>query len=277
MTALTESAFGAIAEIARREAGIDLGATKVAMVAARTGRRLRALGMTDYAEYCALIAGTSDAADAERRALVNAVTTNVTGFFRERHHFPILARHVAARLADPSRDRVSIWSAGGADGSEAVSALLAVAAVVPSCDLARLDVLVTDIDDDAIAAARAGRYDDAGLVGPDREAYAAFLAPVPDGFALVPSLRARVTVRRHNLVGAVPIGAAFDVVLCRNVLIYFDDATKRDVQAALIPAVRPGGLLMLGHSERLLDEREAPEMVRVGPTAFRRVDAEAAR
>ena len=270
--AMPPAALQTVSDIARHEAGLNLGAGKAAMVEARLRRRLRALGLADYAAYCALVEGSTEESRRERRALVNAMTTNVTSLFRERHHFPILADHVARRLRDGSRREVAIWSAGGSNGCEAVSALLAIAAAVPSADLARLSVLVTDIDDGAVAAAEEGLYDFAGLTDDDRALYGGFLRRHGDSrFSLVPELRDRITVRRHNLVRTRAPGTAFDAVLCRNVLIYFDDATTRQVEGALVAAVRPGGLLFLGHSERVLPEAAgADELIRVGTTAFQR-------
>ena len=269
---LPDLAFETIAGVARLEAGLHIEPAKSAMVEARVRRRLRALGLARVEDYCALVAGTSDEATRERRALVNAMTTNVTGFFRERHHFDLLAQHVAARLRDAPPRTVSIWSAGGSDGSEAVSAVLAVAEHAGDDAALRLRVLVTDVDDGAIAAATTGAYRLASLDGADLHRHAGRIVGGGEGaFSLRPDLRASIEVRHHNLVRAQAPGSGFDAILCRNVLIYFDDATKRTVQETLIASLRPGGLLFLGHSERLVaDAAGYDEMRRVGVTAFRR-------
>ena len=272
MLTLPPSAFRAIADIARAEAGLNIEPGKAAMVEARVRRRLRFLGLADYDRYCALLAGTSDAARRERRNLINAMTTNVTAFFRERHHFDLLADHVARRLAPEPRREIAIWSAGASDGSEAVSAVLAILEACPHLDPARLRVLATDIDDGAVAAARAGRYRLAALGAEDRARHARHIEEDADGtFGLRPALHRCVEVRRHNLAGPTGVGGTFDVVLCRNVLIYFDDDVKRQVQDRLVRAVRPGGLLCLGHSERLLVAGAGTDALpRVGITTFQR-------
>jgi chemotaxis protein methyltransferase CheR len=222
-----------------------------------------------------MLDGDTEAAIRERRALVNAMTTNVTSLFRERHHFSTMADHVARQLADRSRREVTVWSAGGADGSEAVSAALSIAAATQARDLERWHIVMTDIDDDAIDAAEAGRYPLSSLTPEDRARFAPFFV-VEEGvgagtFTLRPDVKARIGVRRHNLVRAPAPASGFDAVFCRNVLIYFDEATKHVVQETLVSAVRPGGMLFLGHSERLLETAVgADQMTRVGITSFRR-------
>ena len=272
MTVLPPEVFCAIAEIARAEAGLHLAPTKTAMVDARVRRRLRLLGLSSYRDYGDLLAGTSPGAERERRILVNAMTTNVTALFRERHHFDAIAAHVAGRMRSRRGEVIRIWSAGGSDGSEAVSAVLAVAEACPGLDAARLQVLVTDVDDGAVQAATAGAYPIAALSAQDWSRYGAFLARREDGsFTLADALRRCIEVRRHNLAGAASVGHAFDAVLCRNVLIYFDDDVKRQVQERLVSAVRPGGILCLGHSERLIAAAPgAEQMARLGTTCFRR-------
>ncbi|WP_308915100.1 protein-glutamate O-methyltransferase CheR [Jannaschia sp. LMIT008] len=275
MIALDEPTFRRIATVLHDEAGIHLQPSKAAMIRARLRRRLRMLGLTDYADYCDLLDAAGTAGSSERRELVNALTTNVTGFFREPHHFDAIAADARARMHHQIERPYGLWSAGSSDGSEAVSAVLAIAEAVPTLDPKRLRVLATDIDDEAMAAVARGRYPGTALP-PDRTVrHAGALDQHTDGtFGLAARLRPCIELRRHNLVGDRPVQAQFDVVLCRNVMIYFDDATKARVQRDLIRAVRPGGMLCLGHSERLLKgEPGERDMQRIGTTCYRRDDS----
>lgn len=275
MLSLSDDTFAAMAAILRDETGIQIDPQRAAMVEARVGRRLRQLGIADdFDRYRALLEEGGDLADGERRAFVNVMTTNVTGFFREGHHFDLLAAHVAARRRAAPGAPVAVWSAGCASGAEAVSAVLAIAAACPDMPPDALSVVATDIDDGAVEAARTGFYDPDLLAADAASRYAALLCADDRGrVGLAPPWRARVRAARHNLVGGAPIPNAppggFDAILCRNVVIYFAEPAKRAAQSALDGALRPGGLLMLGHSERLLLPMAA-SYERIGLTAFRR-------
>lgn len=229
----TTADFQAIAAMLRHDAGITLSASKTALVYSRLAKRLRALGLSSFADYCALVAGPS--AGDERRQMMTALTTNLTSFYREAHHFEHLKTQVLPPLLDNARrgGRVRLWSAACSTGQEAYSLAMTILSLVP--DAARLDIRVlgTDIDAAVLAEAQAGVYADAefGTVPPDlRMRWFQRVRGAAGGWRVTDDLRRLVVFRELNLAGGTwPMRGRFQAVLCRNVVIYFDD----DIQAAV--------------------------------------------
>ncbi|MEL7299550.1 MAG: CheR family methyltransferase [Pseudomonadota bacterium] len=246
--------FSAIAEIAKEEAGLHLGDTKRAMVSARLMRRVARLGLTSLADYLPYI---SDPGAPERRRMVSALTTNVSSFFREPHHFEALRREILPPLIDAARrgGRVRLWSAGAAHGQEAYSIALSVLDLEPSAPQLDIRILGTDIDPSVIRFAQLAAYH-RSMVGdvPERlrKSYFHFDASSETYLAKAPLLQL-VIFRELNLHGPWPMPGRFDVIFCRNVVIYFGE----DAQSALWPRfeakLTDGGWLMVGHSERIPD------------------------
>jgi chemotaxis protein methyltransferase CheR len=267
--------FDRIAAFAREEAGLVLPRDKAPMVLARVGKRLRALGLTSLAEYCAHL--DRDDADGERRELLYTLTTNVTSFLREEHHFEALSTRLLPELVARARSggRVRIWSAGCSSGQEPYGLAMLVLDHMSDAAEHDLRILATDVDRNILRLARAGVYD-AHQVEPLPKAWRdRFLAPAPaeagrPGFRVADAVRRLVTFRELNLLHNWPMKGLFDIVFCRNVVIYFD----RHTQAALWPrfaaALQPGGTLFLGHSERI-DTGQCPEFRVVGTTMYQRV------
>ncbi len=249
---LTDRQFALIAGLAKREAGLAIPANKNAMVYSRVMKQMRAAGQTDLETYCAHLRQTKNPADLSR--LVCALTTNVTQFFREPHHYRSLRDDVLPGLAKAARAgrAIRLWSAGCADGMEAYSIALVLAEAWP--DYAQLDlrILATDIDSNVIARARAGRYA-ARHLAHIPPAYHRHLQRSPDGtqFDIAPGPKQLVTFNTLNLLRDWPMRHGFDAIFCRNVMIYFDEGTRTDLWPRLARAVQPGGWLFLGHSERL--------------------------
>jgi chemotaxis protein methyltransferase CheR len=279
---LSSAQFARISDIAKREAGLALSVAKNAMISARIARRLRETGRPDFAAYVDFL--ESGAGADELRMFISALTTNVTHFFREDHHFKFLEAEVLPRLTAEARAgrKVRLWSAGCATGQEPYSLAITILRLFPDAATHDLRILATDIDEVAIARAMRGRYTAVQLEGvppPDRRRY---FAEVGNGDMDVgEEARRLVTFRPLNLVGAWPFQTPFDVIFCRNVVIYFDSET----QAALWPrfhrALGPDGLLFIGHSERL-DSATSHRFTSVGVTSYRktadeRVAAEGAR
>ena len=251
---LTAADFGAIAAMLRQDAGIALPATKTALVYSRLAKRLRAQGLSSFAEYCALVAGPSG--KDERRQMMTALTTNLTSWFREAHHFEHLRTRVLPSLLDDARrgGRVRLWSAACSTGQEAYSLGLTILSLAP--DAARLDVRVlgTDIDAAVLAEAQAGVYADAELGGVPPDLRTRWFQRVRGAarWGVGDELRRLVAFRELNLAGGTwPMRGRFQAVLCRNVVIYFDDDLQGAVWQRLQPLVDTGGHLYIGHSERL--------------------------
>ncbi len=270
---LDDRAFEQIAAIAHKEAGLAISPNKAAMVHTRVARRLRALNMSTYDQYCALVA--SDAGAAERRELVSVLTTNVSHFFREDHHFDRLKEDVLPEMFQNLKagKRVRIWSAGCSNGQEPYSIAMAILDFAPLPPNADLRILGSDIDPNVISFARNGTYDQTMLSGlPDRQKDAYF-KPVSSGhgpaWQAQDSLKNLVAFRELNLLHTWPMKGKFDIIFCRNVVIYFDEQTQAALYKKFAEVLPPGGWLFLGHSERV-SEDHLKALPPVGMTTYRR-------
>ena len=275
--AYTDQDFQRIARLAHREFGLNLPDSKKPLVYSRLARRLRVNNLDAFAPYIDLLESGRD--DTERRELLSALTTNVTNFFREPHHFDILRRDLLPALVDRARSggRVRLWSAGCSSGQEPYSLAMVLLDALP--DAARRDVkiLATDIDPVVIDRARAGHYPVAErdqIPQAQRSAWTLPPEPAAKTFAVAPALQALITFNTLNLVADWPLRGPFDAIFCRNVAIYFDQPTQSRLWTRFGQVLAPGGLLMIGHSERLTD-RQAPQFRTVGVTAYQRTDAPA--
>lgn len=246
----SETELAAIARVLYTDAGIVIAPGKGSMVQSRLGKRLRALGLRDYQSYIALI--TSEAGTDERRAMISALTTNVTQFFRENHHFDTLRKSALPSLLERARagEKIRIWSAGSSNGQEAFSIAITLADMAG--DLGKLDIriLATDIDPQMIARGREALYDPAALATvptPLRR----FLTHEGGGMRVVDPLRRIVSFRELNLHDSWPMRGTFDIIFCRNVVIYFDPESQARLWQRFEAALRPGGWLFVGHSERI--------------------------
>jgi chemotaxis protein methyltransferase CheR len=240
---LTDRDFARVRRLIHEYAGISLGEHKRTMVYNRLVRRLRSRGETGFDHYLDVVQSQDPQ---EREAFVNALTTNLTAFFREPHHFELLAaRAGAASAAAPMR----IWSSGCSTGEEPWS----IAMVLREAGR-RADVLATDIDSDVLAKAQSGVYpaERTGTMPPER-LHRHFLRGVGANAGLVcirPELRAMVRFARLNLQEpAWALEPGFDAIFCRNVVIYFDREVQRQLAGRFARLLAPGGLLVVGHAE----------------------------
>ncbi len=257
---LTRDDFGKIAAMLHADAGIHLAETKAALVYARLAKRLRGLGLESFRDYCALV-DSREGRD-ERQKMLAALTTNVTKFFREPHHFDHLAKSVLPPLVEAARrgGKIRIWSAACSNGQEPYSIALTLLALMP--DAARYDVkvLATDIDPNMLTEADRGVYSEAALAAVPAALRARWLFRVPGKgdrgretaeLKVADNVRALVSFRELNLVGAWPMKGRFHAIFCRNVAIYFTEATQRELWSRFVPRLELGGTLYIGHSERL--------------------------
>jgi len=265
----TRHDFRKIAGMLRTDAGIVLSETKAPLVYARLVRRLRALGLESFARYCALV--EADAGAGERQTMMSALTTNVTAFFREPHHFVHLKTRVLPEAIEAARrgERVRFWSAGCATGEEAYSIGLTILEAMPDAGRFDLKVLATDINPAVLAVAEAGEYGEAALAPVARRLRADWFTRTRAGgasgrFRVADELRRLVTFRRLNLLSSWPMSAAYQAVFCRNVLIYFDEVDQAGVQERIKAVLSPGGRLYLGAAERIrVPDGLAPDGVTV--------------
>lgn len=280
---LADKHFSAIAKVIETRVGIKLPQTKRTMVEGRLRKRVRALrlaGLQAYGVHLFDRGGLDD----ELIHLIDCVTTNKTDFFREPSHFEFLRDVAVPQLTQRHGGRppqLKIWSAASSTGAEAYTAAMVLQDLVAAGKVARFSILGTDISTEVLKEARSAIYP------------RAFVAPVPslmqqrylmqsrdphEGTVRVaPELRRNVHFERLNLMDeAYPFDRDVDVILCRNVLIYFDKPTQQAVLSRLASHLRPGGYLMLGHSESMAGNG-IPQLRSVVPTVYQAGSAIAAR
>ncbi|HXQ46668.1 MAG TPA: protein-glutamate O-methyltransferase [Caulobacteraceae bacterium] len=273
----TRADFRRIARMLHDDVGITLSETKAPLVYSRLVKRLRTLGLRSFRDYCIIIGQASG--HEERRAMAAALTTNVTRFFREPHHYDHFRTRQLPALVDRARrgGRVRLWSAGCSSGEEAYSLALTVLAACP--EAARLDVriLATDIDETMLQRARDGLYSDHAVSPIDRAHRRRWFGRDRDRqgerqWSVGPELRALVAFKTLNLNGAWPMRGPFQTIFCRNVAIYFEEHVRAELWRRLAPMLAADGLLYLGHSERIA----TGDFEAAGMTVYRRTSADAA-
>ncbi|WP_424943374.1 CheR family methyltransferase [Aliiroseovarius crassostreae] len=270
---LDERSFQRIAEFAYETAGLSIAPTKSAMVRTRLARRLRALKITSFGAYCDYFQSVDGTH--ERTELISALTTNVSHFFRENHHFELVRENLLPELAkrDQTTEPVRFWSAGCSNGQEPLSIAMTINECGVANRLKNIKILATDIDPKVIDYARRFEYPQRMLEGlsvDKRSEYFDRLASNTSDpiWSAKERLRNLITYRQLNLLGAWPMKGKFDAVFCRNVVIYFDQSTQDQLWEKFIDILRPGGWLFLGHSERI-SEKYLPHFETQGSTAYR--------
>ncbi len=261
---VTYDEFVAIRNILYDATGIDLGDSKADLVQARLGKRLRKLGLFRFKDYLKYV--RQDESGQELSYMVDALTTNLTYFFREPDHFPRLKSFVKETVSS-GHTRFRAWSAGCSSGEEAYSIAMTTREAfkgISDCDAL---ILATDISSRMIDIAKAGVYPKERLKGVSPALISEYFEP--DGgaagkYRVKPELMRMIRFRRHNLNGHWPMKGPFDVIFCRNVMIYFDKATQDDLVTRFLRFIRPGGILVLGHSEGLVGSRRGMEYLSPG-------------
>lgn len=252
--AFSDADFREISQIAKAEAGIDLPHSKATLVYSRLAKRLRARGIRTFSDYCATVREDDD----ERNSMIAALTTNVTRFFREPHHFEHLRNEIIAPLAEPARKgrRIRLWSAACSTGQEPYSMALTVLSVIPDAASLDIRILATDLNPHVVRHGRSGRYQKEELQDVPPNLRVKWFQPVPGDsrgtmMKVADDVRALVSFRELNLMGSWPFGGPFDAIFCRNVVIYFDRETQSTVWSRLTRLLGAQGALYIGHSERI--------------------------
>lgn len=264
-----ERDFSRIRALIYERAGISLHEQKQAMVYSRMSRRLRETGHRTFGSYLQWLEQASgEEGEREWQAFINCLTTNLTAFFREEHHFPLLAE--ALKGLGTGRP-VRLWCNAASTGEEPYS--LAMCAVEALGASASIKILASDIDTLVLEKAQRGVYD-AGARGlsPERlkRHFLRGTGPHAGKIRVRPELARLIEFRTFNLMSASwSLGEPFDIVFCRNVMIYFDAPTQRRVLERMHSVLRPGGLLFVGHSENFTDARELFKLR--GKTVYQRV------
>ncbi len=250
----TEEDFRYLSALVHRTVGIDLAEGKRDLLYGRLARRLRTLGLSSFTDYRTRLEGPTGAD--EINDLVNHVTTNHTAFFRERHHFEHFEKAVLEPWAKEGGSRLRVWSAACSTGEEPYSIALTVARSLPAAarESADVRILATDIDTRVLETAQQARFPQATR-NQVPEAFKSLVeTPAADHWTVKPAIRDLLVFKRLNLLENWPMRGPFDVIFCRNVMIYFDMETKIKLVQRFAQLLRPSGLLYIGHSERLTDE-----------------------
>jgi chemotaxis protein methyltransferase CheR len=247
--------FQRVRRMVHQQLGIALSESKRQLVYGRLSRRLRALHLREFDTYLRRV----ESGDAEElQHFRNAITTNLTSFFRENHHFEFLARQLMPHLEFQNRSsrRIRIWSAGCSTGEEPYSIAMVLLESAPH--LAQnwdVRILATDIDTNVLEHATRGVYSSDRVEKMDSGRLLRWFARKPgeEQFQMSDAVKQLVTFRALNLISDWPMKGPFDVIFCRNVVIYFDRDTQRQIVGRMEGLQRPGDYLILGHSESLLD------------------------
>ncbi|MBY0475487.1 MAG: chemotaxis protein CheR [Nitrosomonas sp.] len=243
----TQSDFDRVRKLIYKHAGISLSTGKQNMVYSRLARRLRATGFDSFDEYLDYLErGNSE----EWEAFTNALTTNLTAFFREQHHFPILERHVEKRK---NHNKIQLWCSASSTGEEPYSMAMAMVQAFKSYT-PPVHILATDLDTNVLAKAQMGIYSMEKLEKLPKEKLKQFFLKGKGSHAgsakVCPELQNMITFRQLNLLDDNwPIRGPFDAIFCRNVMIYFDKQTQYKILKKFVPLLTPDGLLFAGHSE----------------------------
>jgi chemotaxis protein methyltransferase CheR len=269
---LSDAVFDRLRELVRLHTGIALAASKRELVYGRLARRLRALQLRSFADYCALIEGGPAE---EIQELTNAITTNLTSFFRENHHFQQLAAEIfpqiEAHRALPKRMRV--WSAGCSTGEEPYSIAVVMREALAHLRDWDVKLLATDIDTKVVNTASAGVYPDDRFKGVSPERIRRWFAPAagrPNHNEASRDLKSLITFKQLNLFDSWPMKGPFDLIFCRNVVIYFDKETQRSLFERMAELQEPGAWLIIGHSESLFNVTDRYKLV--SRTVYRRLE-----
>ena len=241
--------FDRVRDLIYKKAGISLADSKQEMVYSRLARRLRATGINSFSIYLdSLERGTSES---EWEAFTNALTTNLTSFFREEHHFPILAEHVKNR-----KEPINVWCSASSTGEEPYSIAMTLCEVFGTLK-PPVQVVATDIDTNVLATASKGVYNIDRLDKMSQERISRFFLRgkgAQEGMARVrPELRELISFKHLNLLeDGWALNSPFDAIFCRNVMIYFDKPTQGSILKKFVPLMKKDGLLFAGHSENFL-------------------------
>jgi chemotaxis protein methyltransferase CheR len=255
---MSDAAFERIAFIAHQQAGIVLTRSKESMVKSRLVRRLRSLKIDTFDLYLDYLESAVDTS--EMSQFISALTTNVSHFFREEHHFQFLENEILPSILKKleSGKKVRIWSAGCSNGQEPYSIAMTLLAHCPNIGKYDIKILATDIDTEVLQCAMAGKYAESMTTGvPDAiksQFFTTHREENDDILSVCQEVKDLVSFKKLNLHAKWPMTGSFDLIFCRNVVIYFDQETQNKLYNRYAEVLSKDGWLMLGHSERLGDD-----------------------
>lgn len=267
----TERNFQELRQIVRKHTGIHLSEAKRELVYSRLSRRLRRLGLKGFGEYCEMLDSVDET---EITEFINAITTNLTSFFREAHHFDYLAEAILPELLERRKDSriLRIWSAGCSTGEEPYSIAITLQESIPRSENWDVRILATDLDSNVVAQGKEGIYTLERIQGLSQQRMQRWFRKgkgVNQGkIRVVPELREMITFRQLNLMHEWPMKEPFEIIFCRNVVIYFDKPTQKVLFDRFAGLLDPQGHLFVGHSESLF--RVTDRFRLIGKTIYER-------
>ncbi len=268
---MTAENFAVIVKIAYRLTGIKLSTQKQDMIYSRLARRLRALGYQNFDAYCRIL--ELDHHD-EHSEFINAITTNLTSFFRESHHFDFLKQTVFPKLMrEHANDRkIRAWSAGCSTGEEPYSIATIMGECVPDSSRWDAKILATDLDSNVVEHGKRGVYGEERIETVSLERRKRWFKKERNSTQVMvkPSLQQFITFKRLNLLEPWPISGPFDFIFCRNVVIYFDKETQKVLFDRFADLLAPNGYLFIGHSESL--HRVTTRFKSLGKTIYQKIE-----
>lgn len=269
---LTDDALDRIARILRDISGIEMGSEKKLLIQARLSKRLRETSSANFEEYCDVIEASGGSL--ERQEMLSALTTNVTQFFREYHHFEHLQNVALPKLFAQAikRHPVRAWSAACSTGEEAYSIAMSIADTWPNFQDYNIKILATDIDPKVIRLARLASYPGDPLHSENLNTYRKFTTQNQNSnkISISSKISDLITFNTLNLNNTWPMTHNFDIIFCRNVTIYFDKENQKEIWAKLARSLNPGGYLYIGHSERI-ENFESLKLCASGATTYQKI------
>jgi chemotaxis protein methyltransferase CheR len=255
--AFTAADLDAIVRIMMQETGISLSSAKGNLIYSRLAKHLRRLGLSSFEQYCKLV--ESSEGNAERQEMIAALTTNVTRFFREPHHFEHMREHLLPGMIVRAKagERIRLWSSACSSGQEPYSIALTLLQMMPDAPRYDIKILATDIDTNVLATGAAGIYEESLLEPVPAALRKSWFNVVGNGqMQANDTLRSLVSFRKLNLIGNWPMRAKLQVIFCRNVVIYFEMPTQEAIWSRMMPLLEEQGALYIGHSERITGAAE---------------------
>ena len=273
---LTDQQFSILTKLAHDKAGLMISESKRQMIESRLVRHLRSIECHDVNEYFSSF--QHDASGEAENALISVLTTNVSSFFRENHHFETVEKDVLPLLRTKvcNKGKVRIWSAGCSTGQEPYSIAMLLLDRAPELANADLRILGTDIDRTVLARAKSGIYRNDEVSTIPSKFRSRFLAGRSGEFRVTEDVRRLVSFRPLNLIDEWPMKGRFDIIFCRNVVIYFSSATQLQLWPRFHAALEPNGYFFLGHSERISDAVNAGYTAR-GVTTYSKSETKIAK
>ncbi len=270
--AFSDNDFQTLTRLAYEHAGISLAESKQNLIYSRLSRRLRALQLNSFRDYCTYLAANAS----EIENFINSISTNHTKFFREDHHFDHFRSNVAAPFAQAAArkpgQRLRIWSAGCSSGEEPYTIAVVLHHEVRDFTSHDVRILATDIDTDILTRAAQGEFAASALDEIPAQ-YRSLFEKTSEGKSgkvmVDEDVKSLITFRRLNLMESWPFQGLFDVIFCRNVMIYFDTPTKTNLVDRFKKQLKPGGWLYIGHAELLIGSHPGLELA--GRTTYRRI------